>query len=63
MVYDNNYLLKLVQSHGIPKTLEMIDIEKIEDDQIKIICRTIAFSTETLSRELETRVQEARSKK
>lgn len=63
MVYDNNYLLKLVQSHGIPKTLEMIDIEKIEDDQIKIICRTIAFSAETLVKELETRVQEARTKK
>lgn len=66
MKYDNNYLLKLTQTNGVPASLDMIDIENIEDETVKIICRTIKFSMEALIRELETRVkqdQEVRTKK
>lgn len=45
----SSYLKLLLQDSGdVLKTLNSIDIEEIEDHDIKVICRTILGSVDTL---------------
>lgn len=57
MKYTNEYLLELFTTNGINEALNMIDIDKIDDDYIKIISRTIKFSSEVLIKELDARIK------
>ena len=57
MKYTNDYLLELFSTHGIIEGLHMIDVNNIDDDTIKIISRTIKFSSEVLIKELDIRIK------
>lgn len=53
-----DHLLYLINEQGVEKALDGIDIESIEDKTIKIICRTIKSSCETLKDVLVDRIHE-----
>jgi hypothetical protein len=52
MISDPADILDLINNDGIDKSLEYIDIEKIEDPTIRIIMRTIQESHSRLVEEL-----------
>jgi hypothetical protein len=53
MNIDSNYLLHLIEQHGVLEALNKIDIELIDDLSVKTIVRTLLFSVECLMEELE----------
>lgn len=53
-----DHLLYLISELGTEKALEGIDVESIEDEKIKIICRTIQFSCSELKNVIIDRIHE-----
>ena len=58
MLISNNDLLSRINAYGLDKTINSIDPEKIENDVIKIIVRTIKQSQEILVSSLEEMVSD-----
>jgi hypothetical protein len=57
-----DHLLYLIKENGVEKSLDMIDIESIEDHTIKVICRTIKYSSEELEKVLIDRIYDRNKK-
>lgn len=55
---SNEEMLHAIKSIGFQKFIELVDIEKIEDHTVKIICRTIQTSFEELENVLVDRIHE-----
>ena len=55
---SNEEMLHAIKTIGVGKFIELVDVEKIEDLTVKIICRTIATSFEELENVLVDRIHE-----
>ena len=53
-----DHLLLLVKEHGAEKALRYINVEDIEDHELKVIARTIKYSGEMLESVLVDRIHE-----
>lgn len=51
-------LLYLIKEQGIEQTLKTFNIDDIEDNNIKTICRVIKYSNEQLPADLEAYITE-----
>lgn len=53
-----DHLLLLVKEHGAEKALRYINIEEIDDHELKLIARTLKYSGETLENVLVDRIHD-----
>jgi hypothetical protein len=54
MIYSNQYLKHLLEQNDIIDIINGIDVENIEDEELRIIARTIAHSCQVFYQKLES---------
>lgn len=51
-------MLFVIKEYGVPKFLELVDIEAIDDITVRTVCRTAVYSMEELPKLLTSRIMD-----